>query len=148
MPMSLRSLNFLIWNRLSSQRVAGYVLAVFMLQVVAAGFCVPMASAQSAAMEKHQLSEASHCMQSAMSQQMSHDREHEATTHVCTHCDLPDLAMALDKHVQVMDSGIALLWFVAVVPSVQTIAVTHFQNLSPPLRTSFFTFDLNQRFRV
>lgn len=150
--MFLNSINLLTWRKSLAQRAAAYVIAVFMLQMIAAGFCVPMASAAATQMEKQQTSKATHCMQSPMSQEMSHEQSqasvNDTVEHVCTHCDLPDLSLLLDKQVQVLDSATPLILFIGLLPSLQTITIADFQNLSPPLRTSLFTFDLNQRFRV
>jgi hypothetical protein len=123
-------------------------MAVFMLQIIAAGFCVPAAVASPVSMVPQLASEMNHCKHSAMDKGVQLHSESDAVNHVCAHCDLPDLSINLDKQTFDLAHTALILQFVSLVPTVQTIVAPDFHNLSPPIRTSLYTFDLNQRFRV
>jgi len=145
--MSLFSMGLLSWRKPLSQRVAVSVVAVFMLQVIAVGFCVSTAHATATPMVMAQSSDMNHCNHVSMAAEKPMGNETQAE-HVCAHCDFPDVNLVLDKQVLSFDDVTSVLLYVMFVPSVQSVEVEAFTNLSPPLRTSLFTFDLNQRIRV
>jgi len=145
--MVLFSKNLFAWKKSFSQRIAASVIAVFMLQVIAVGFCVSTANATEMPMAMEQAAQMSHCDHSPMAQDMQMPNETQAE-HVCAHCDFPDVNLVLDKQVLSMDDVTSALLYVVLIPSAQSVVVVEFTSLSPPLRTSLFTFDLNQRIRV
>jgi len=140
-------MNLLAWRKSFSQRIAASVIAVFMLQVIALGFCVSTASATEIPMQMEQTAQMSHCDHSSMVQDKLMANETQAE-HICAHCDFPDVSLILDKQVLSLDDVTAALLYVVLIPSAQSVVVAEFSCLSPPLRTSLFTFDLNQRIRV
>jgi len=151
--MNFGAINLLTWKKRFSQRVAAYVLSVFMLQIIAAGFCISTASAAHVSGATQQNVAKPHCMATTMKSEMlsSHEsgmNDKKTVSHVCVHCDLPDLSFAADKLATTMDHGSVIFVFVSLLLPTQAINVADFSNLSPPLRTSLFSFDLNQRFRV
>jgi len=155
---SMQSLNkhLMSWPKFSRARIAGSVLAVFMLQVIAAGFCMPMANAAVVSKHSDALVTASHHPMNTMNhcqgmkaENMSKAAEQKpAAKHVCAHCDFPDINISLDKLSFDFDQATTLLFVINVLPPAQTLSLPDFKNLSPPTRTSLFTFDLIQRFRV
>jgi len=144
------------WRKFSRAHMASTVLLVFMLQVIAAGFCMPMANAAvgskhsdaPVATSHHPMNTMNHC-QGMKAESMSKAAEQQpAAKHVCAHCDFPDINISLDKLSFDFDQATTVLFVVSVLPPAQTLSLPDFKNLSPPTRTSLFTFDLNQRFRV
>ncbi len=130
----------------SAKRLSHLVLGVFMLQVVAAGFCVPMVSAASVS----QASNMEHCMTSSMDKQtMSMDTS--MAKHACAHCDMPDVNISLDK-VSFNITDIATDFFVvAIVPTALDVEAGSFVVSPPDLQThytSLSTYNLNLRIRV
>ena len=118
--MSLFSIGLLTWDKPRIQRVAVSVVAVFMLQVIAVGFCISAANATAAPMMMEQASKMNHCEHSSMIQDKRMSNKTQAE-HVCAHCDFPDLNLVLDKQVLSMDDVTSVLLYVVLVPSVQSI---------------------------
>jgi len=151
--MPLFPANFFTWFKSAAKRTTGLVLTVFMLQVVAAGFCAPMASATPV----KQASSMEHC--TSLGMPMAHtiavDTAVDANMdmqHACAHCDLPDASIALDKHAFAV-ADIAAEWMIIAMAVTTTadIAVVSFVNSPQDLRkpsTSLSTFNLNLRIRV
>ena len=139
------SLNLFTCAKPRLHRITTIVMAVFMMQVIAAGFCVTTASAAPFSMEVQHASDTDHCAGMNMD---SAKPKSDKTEHACAHCDLPDVSVCLDKQASNIDYVDALFIFVALIPSTHALPVSDYQSLSPPLRTSLFTFDLNQRIRV
>jgi len=151
--MAMGIFNLKTWRKSAMKRASSSVIAVFMLQMVAAGFCMPLLAAapvSAPAMMSHtaHAAEMTHCMTEVKAQQHQHSDVDQTSTHTCAHCDLPDVNISMDKHLFSMDDMGSALLFVTHVAARQSIVVAHFQHLSPPLRTSLFSFDLNQRIRV
>ena len=131
-------------SKAAAKRISSLVLAVFMLQVVAAGFCVPTSNAtpvqQASAME--------HCMDKNMSMAGMDKNKAE---HACAHCDMPDVSISLDKHSFDVADIAADFVVVALVPTVSDVPTATFVVSPPDLlspQTSLTTFNLNLRIRV
>ncbi len=133
-------------SKAAGKRISGLVLSVFMLQVIAAGFCVPTVSAASVS----QASNMEHCMTSSMDKQtMSMDAS--MAKHACAHCDMPDVNISLDK-VSFNIADIAADFFVvAIVPTALDVEANTFVVSPPDLQThytSLSAYNLNLRIRV
>ena len=130
----------------SAKRLSHLVLGVFMLQVIAAGFCVPTASAASVS----QASNMEHCMTSSMDKQtMSMDAS--MAKHACAHCDMPDVSVSFDKHDVDNVSFAVDFVVVAIVPTALDVEAGTFVVSPPDLQThytSLSTYNLNLRIRV
>ncbi len=131
-------------SKVVAKRISGLVLAVFMLQVVAAGFCVPTASAASV----QQVSAMEHCMDKNM---IMAGMDKSKAGHACAHCDMPDVNIPLDKHSFDVADIAADFVVVALVPTVSDVPAATFVVSPPDLlspQTSLTTFNLNLRIRV
>lgn len=127
-------------------RVAASIMAVFMVQMVAAGFCMPSLSA--AAVETSHEMMMSHC-ETSQATEIDHHHQSSDNAHSCIHCDLPDLSLTFDKDIQAFSHIAPDLLFVAFMPQLPSVSITGTSlYYSPPLRTSPVTFDLNLRIRV
>ena len=142
-------------TKTATKRISGLVLSVFMLQVVAAGFCVATASAAPV----QQVSAMEHCMAGnmQMSAQMQNmdmstvDMNQSMSAHACSHCDMPDVSISFDKHS--FDAADIVADFVVIghVPTVSDVATATFVVSPPDLQTqhtSLSTYNLNLRIRV
>ncbi|MDX8383624.1 MAG: hypothetical protein R8M45_06045 [Ghiorsea sp.] len=132
------------------QRLVSSVLAVLLLQVIAAGFCVPTAMASGTLPDiKHAVSMQHHEAAPMQHQAAQHHHQSEQDTLACSHCDLPDLILSWDKTNAALAHVVLALIFVQTFDMAQLQAHAAGIHLSPPpLRTSLLTHDLNQRFRV
>jgi len=137
----------------SAKRISALVLSVFMLQVVAAGFCVSTASAAPV----QQVSAMEHCMvgnmkMSVQMQDMDMSKmDMTMETHACPHCDMPDANLSLDKHTFDVSDIVADFIVVALVPMASDVATETFVVSPPDLQTqytSLTTYNLNLRIRV
>ncbi len=134
----------------SAKRISRLVLGVFMLQVVAAGFCVSTASASPV----QQVSAMEHCMVSSMQNaehMQSMDTNQNMVKHACSHCDMPDVNISFDKHSFDVADIVADFVVVALVPAVSDVATATFVVSPPDLQTqytSLTTYNLNLRIRV
>ncbi|PCI02712.1 MAG: hypothetical protein COB79_01690 [Zetaproteobacteria bacterium] len=134
----------------AAKRISGLVLSVFMLQIVAAGFCVTTASAA----PSQQVSNMEHCMVGNMqaSEKMSKmDINQNMATHACSHCDMPDVSIAFDKHTFEAADMAAIAVVLAIVPTVSDVQVSTFLEAPPnilSLQNNLSTYNLNLRFRV
>ncbi|MDQ6983605.1 MAG: hypothetical protein Q9M44_02710 [Ghiorsea sp.] len=139
----------------SAKRISTLVLSVFMLQVVAAGFCVSTSSASPV----QQVSAMEHCMvgNMKMSVQMQGmdmskmDMNQAVATHACSHCDMPDVNISFDKHTFDVTDVAADFVVLALVPTVSDVATATFVVSPPDLQTqytSLTTYNLNLRIRV
>ncbi len=131
-------------SKAGAKRISSLVLAVFVLQVVAAGFCVPTASAapvqQASAME--------HCMDKNMSMA---GMDKSKAKHACAHCDMPDVSISLDKHVFTADDIAVDFVIVAMAATTLDMAEPTWAESPPDLlspQTSLTTYNLNLRIRV
>jgi len=133
-------------SKLAAKRISSLVLTVFMLQVIAAGFCAPMVSVAPV----KQVSMMEHCMTGGMSMaDTSIDKTMGA--HACAHCDLPDVHLAVDKHSIDAANLVMDLVVLAIVPTALDMKVLAFVDVSPGVLTpqnSLSTFYLNLRTRV
>ena len=133
-------------SKAAAKRISHLVLAVFMVQVIAAGFCVPMVSAAPV----KQVSSMEHCMTGDTSMSgMQMDKS--MSKHACAHCDLPDVSISLDKHVFSADDIAVDFVVVAIAATTDDVAVATFSDSPPDLlspQTSLTTFNLNLRIRV
>ncbi|WP_038247206.1 hypothetical protein [Ghiorsea bivora] len=139
----------------TAKRISGLVLSVFVLQVVAAGFCVSTASA----VPVQQVSAMEHCfagnMQTSVQTQdigMSKvDMNQSMVNHTCSHCDMPNVNISFDKHsFNVADIAVDFV-VVALVPTVSDVTTATFVVFPPDLQTqytSLSTYNLNLRIRV
>ncbi len=140
----------LSWFKAMRPRVAASVMAVFMLQVIAAGFCMPSAAA--APVETAHEMMMAHCDTGSSAQVSTHQHSGD-DEHTCVHCDLPDVNLSVDKDdahaLNHLLNQLALAQlFVAYAPTVASTIARSSPFLLPPVRTSLDTFDLNQRIRV
>ncbi|MCF6208329.1 MAG: hypothetical protein L3J61_02925 [Ghiorsea sp.] len=132
----------------SAKRISALVLSVFMLQVVAAGFCVSTASASPV----QQVSAMEHCMVGNMKMPVQmQDMNQAVASHACSHCDMPDANISFDKHsFDVADIAVDFV-VLALVPTVSDVATATFVVSPPDLQTqytSLLTYHLNLRIRV
>jgi len=143
--------NLFTWSKAVSRRVTHLVLATFMLQIVAAGFCVTLVNA---APEK-QLLAASHC-NTASKQMSSMGMTHtamddKAAAHACSHCDLPDVNITFEKTAFSTADFAADLFVLTTILNISDVAMATFTESPPGLSTSLTplqTFHLNLRIRV
>jgi len=137
-------------SKAAAKRISHLVLAVFMVQVIAAGFCVPMASA----VPVQQVSSMQHCMTGdmPMSEHASGmQMDKSMSQHACAHCDMPDISISFDKHSFDTADIAADFVVVALVPTVSDVATATFVVSPPDLQTqytSLSTYNLNLRIRV
>ncbi len=140
-----RILSQLLPAKAVSKRISGLVLGVFVLQVIAAGFCVSTASA---APMPQVSSEMAHCMGGNMS---GMDMHQGMAKHACSHCDMPDATISFDKHSFDVADWAAHFVVVALVPTVSDVQAATFVVSPPDLQTqytSLSTYHLNLRLRV
>jgi len=145
---------FFTRSKAVAKRISSLVLAVFMLQVVAAGFCVSTASASPV----QQVSAMEHCMTGEvqvvgqMSVQMQGmDMSQNMSLHACSHCDMPDVNISFDKHSFDVADIAADFVVIALVPTVSDVPTATFVVSPPDLQTqytSLSTYNLNLRIRV
>ncbi|MBN4060538.1 hypothetical protein JYT78_00555 [bacterium AH-315-I20] len=141
------STQFFSRSKAAGQRISGLVLSVFMLQVIAAGFCVPTVSAAPVS----QASNMEHCMGSTMNMDEMNMMDESVVTHACAHCDLPDVSVSFDKHDVDNVSFAADFVVVAIVPTALDVETATFVVSPPDLQThytSLSTYNLNLRIRV
>ena len=140
-------------SKAAAKRISSLVLAVFMLQVVAAGFCVSTASAAPV----QQVSAMEHCMagnmpMSAQMQGMDMSKmDMTMQAHGCSHCDMPDVNISFDKHSFDVADIAADFVVIALVPTVSDVPTATFVVSPPDLQTqytSLSTYNLNLRIRV
>jgi hypothetical protein len=135
-------------SKAAAKRISSLVLAVFVLQVVAAGFCVPMVKAAPV----KQVSAMEHCMAGnmQMSAQMQ-DMDMTMQAHGCPHCDMPDVNISFDKHSFDVADIAADFVLIALVPTALDVPTATFVDSPPDLlapQTSLTTYNLNLRIRV
>ncbi|MDQ6981183.1 MAG: hypothetical protein Q9M46_06860 [Ghiorsea sp.] len=131
----------------SAKRISTLVLSVFMLQVIAAGFCVPTVSAAPVS----QASNMEHCIGSSMSMAEMSNMDKPMDVHACAHCDLPDVSVSFDKHDVDKISFAVVFVVVAIMPTALDVETAIFVVSPPDLQTqytSLTTYNLNLRFRV
>lgn len=136
-------------TKATGQRISSLVLSVFMLQVIAAGFCVSTASATPVS----QVSAMEHCMigNTSMPMQMQGMDHQKIVKHACSHCDMPDVNISFDKHSFDVANIVADFAVIALVPTVSDVVVATFVVSPPDLQyqyTSLTTYNLNLRIRV
>ncbi len=137
-------------SKAAAKRISSLVLAVFMLQVVAAGFCVSTASAAPV----QQVSAMEHCMVGNMqmsAQMQGMDMSQKMSPHGCSHCDMPDVNISFDKHSFDVADIAADFVVIALVPTVSDVPTATFVVSPPDLQTqytSLSTYNLNLRIRV
>jgi len=150
-----RAENISMLLKASAKRISALVLSVFMLQVIAAGFCVSTASASPV----QQVSAMEHCMVGNMKMysQMQDmdmskmDMNQAMATHACSHCDMPAVNISFDKHTFDVVDIVADFVVLALVPTVSDVATATFVVSPPDLQTqytSLSTYNLNLRIRV
>lgn len=137
-------------SKAAAKRMSSLVLSVFMLQVVAAGFCVTTASATPVP----QVSAMEHCMVGKMdmsSQMQGMDMSQSMATHACSHCDMPDVNIAFDKPTfDVADFSVDFV-VVAILPTTSDIHIATYLDAPPDIGAAskqLTTFNLNLRIRV
>jgi len=141
---------FFTGSKARLQRISSAILAVFMLQVVAAGFCVSMANAAQVhtASNDMPMSVMQHCATSHMT--MEH-AEKTMNHHACAHCDMPDFSMTFDKHVFSADDIAVDFVVLGLAATTADVAIATFAH-SPPDTPLFYntlnTYNLNLRIRV
>lgn len=144
--MLFSSLNLFADAKTRSQRITTAVMAVFMVQIFAAGFCVTTTSAAHAAPAMTAV--ANHCAE--MSMDMAAPQNSEQGKHA-SHCDLPDASFILEK-LSTSDVDLSIqLYVLAVVPMAFDVEVSSFSTIPldlVPLRTDLSSFNLNLRTRV
>ncbi len=131
-------------SKAAAKRISSLVLAVLMLQVVAAGFCMPVSNAAPVS----QVSAMEHCMDKTMSMA---DMDKSKAKHACAHCDMPDATVAWDKHTFSSDNIAVTFMVVAMAATIHDMAAPVWVELPPDLfltPTSLTTFNLNLRIRV
>jgi len=145
--------NFFTPTKVAAKRMSSLVLSVFMLQVVAAGFCVSTALAAPV----QQVSAMEHCMagnmqMSAQMQDMDMSKmDMTMQAHGCSHCDMPDVNISFDKHSFDVADIAADFVLIALVPTVSDVPTATFVVSPPDLQTqytSLSTYNLNLRIRV
>ncbi|MDQ7002861.1 MAG: hypothetical protein Q9N02_09290 [Ghiorsea sp.] len=132
-------------TKAAGQRISSLVLSVFMLQVIAAGFCVSTASATPVS----QVSAMEHCMTRNVSIHGMNDQD--VVKHTCSHCNMPDANISFDKHSFDVADIVADFVVIALVPTVSDVATATFVVSPPDLQhqnTSLTTYNLNLRIRV
>jgi len=148
---------FFTCSKATVKRVSSLVVAVFMLQVVAAGFCVTLVDAE----PLNQVSAMAHCSASAMhkssldmaAMHMSDaDTDVHTVEHACAHCDLPDIGLTLDKHAFSSAADVAADYVViAIAATTADVAIATFAHSPPDTPVSYNTlnsYNLNLRIRV
>lgn len=137
-------------SKAAAKRMSSLVLSVFMLQVVAAGFCVTTASATPV----QQVSAMEHCMAGKMdmtSQMQGMGMSQNMATHACSHCDMPDVNITFDKPTfDVADFAVDFV-VVAIVYTISDIRIATCLGAPPDIGTvskQLTTFNLNLRIRV
>jgi hypothetical protein len=142
--------NFFTPTKVAAKRMSSLVLSVFMLQVVAAGFCVSSVSAAPV----QQVSQVEHCMAGNMqmsAQMQGMDISQNMRSHACAHCDMPDVNISFDKHTFDVADIAADFVLIALVPTVSDVPTATFVVSPPDLQTqytSLSTYNLNLRIRV
>jgi len=131
-------------NKRAFHRMGRGLMAVFAVQLLAAGFCAMPASAH-AAMASHQYASSASCQQGDCNRGMPMPAQHQA----CAHCGMPDLASG---HVAVASPGTTVLAHVAlpVAPGLQApkqADVFRTRILAPP-RSTTLLFTTTQRIRI
>jgi len=137
-----------------AKRLTGLMLAVFMLQVVAAGFCATMVHAEPV----KQVSAMAHCSTSSihvssmvMSDMQMSDMDNHAVKHACSHCDMPDINISFDKTTFTPADLAADMFVVAFVSIPSEMGIATFTEAPPYLsqrQTNLHHFNLNLRVRV
>jgi len=145
---------FFTCSKATVKRVSSLVVAVFMLQVVAAGFCATMVHAEPV----KQVSAMAHCSASsmhvsglAMSDMQMADMGEHSMEHACSHCDMPDINISFDKTTFSPADLAADMFVVALVLTPSEVDVATFTDAPPylsQLRTNLHHFNLNLRIRV
>jgi len=138
---------FFTRSQTAAKRLSSLLLAVFMLQMIAAGLCAPLLSASpvqtSASMQ--------HCMDDGLSMMDETMADDSMQIAACVHCDIPDISIFMDKHSFGAADFNADLFVLAVMPTSSDVAVPSLVAFPPvvsALRHSLSSFHLNARFRI
>ncbi len=148
--MLYQSYNLFSWSKVAAKRATALFVAVFMLQIIAAGFCATMVGAAPA----QQVIAGAHCATSAQHlsglNMANMDMSSKTTNYACPHCDLPDINVSFDKTTFTTADLSADYFLLAMMPIADVVVITF--DASPPhlsqLRTSLHSYNLNLRIRV
>jgi len=132
-PMTRKTLRQSGWNT--------WFIALFVFQMVAAGFCALSASAHAASLVNSQV-------QSDCSKSMSGHDQGQASDQVCSHCDMPDQAYQSIAAPPDHSSVLIGLVFLSGIDVAESAPFTFNKWILAPPRSSSLIYNTSQRIRV